>query len=120
MTNLIQDKITLEENIDGITSIKTFKVIAEKDFFDLLEVAHDLKIRTGDKVFIRETLLITPNITDYESDPIKKYCQAQGAILAKKIDDNLAVVIKHKPKYLPKWLYDKVLKEIVEIVKVSI
>ena len=52
-------------------------------------------------------------------NPIEKYCESQSFKLAKKIDDNLAIVIKKKPKWCPNFLYKKIIKDSVELVSVK-
>jgi len=49
---------------------------------------------------------------------IEKYCEEQSLKLARKIDKNMAIVIKQKPKYCPIWLYKKIIKDSVEIIQV--
>lgn len=51
-------------------------------------------------------------------DPIEKYCLSKGSVLAKKIDNSLAIILNYKPKYCPQWLYKKIVKDIVELVKI--
>lgn len=48
---------------------------------------------------------------------IEKYAQRRGWLLAKKIEDSFAIVVKPRPFWCPKWLYERILKETVEIVQ---
>ena len=43
------------------------------------------------------------------------YIQQMAEGLAIKIDDSLKVVVKPKPKWMPKKLYEAVIKDLVEI-----
>jgi len=50
---------------------------------------------------------------------IEEYCEQEGFKIAKKIDDEVAILIKPKPWYCPKWLYKKIIKDSIEIIKSS-
>ncbi len=51
------------------------------------------------------------------SDFIEKYCEQEGYKLAQKIDDSMGFVVKPKPRWMPYWLYKKVIKEVVVLVQ---
>ena len=55
--------------------------------------------------------------TNNMEDIIQKYCEQQGYKLARRIEDNLAILIKPRSKWIPKWLYKKIIKDIIEIIK---
>lgn len=48
---------------------------------------------------------------------IEKYCREQGLTLAQRIDEKMALCIKPKPKWCPRWLYQEIIKESVEVVE---
>lgn len=54
-----------------------------------------------------------------EMNPIEKYCEKQGYELAQKIDEKMAIIIKPRPKWMPKKIYNAVIKKVVEIVEVN-
>lgn len=54
-----------------------------------------------------------------ENKIIEKYCEERSYKLAAQIDDKMSIVLKPKPSWCPKWLYRKVIKDSVEIVKVQ-
>jgi len=51
-------------------------------------------------------------------DAINKYCEQNACFLAKKIDDNMAIVINHKPKLMPVFLYKLIIKKLISIINV--
>lgn len=50
---------------------------------------------------------------------IEKYCEQEGLKLAKKIDRNIALVIKPHPWYCPNWLYRKIIRDSVVTIQVK-
>ena len=51
------------------------------------------------------------------TDFIEKVCEREGYRLAKKIDDNLAIIIKKKPFWCPNWLYKKIINTSVLLIR---
>jgi hypothetical protein len=49
---------------------------------------------------------------------IEQYVEAKGHEKAVIIDSKMALIIKSRPKYCPKWLYLKIIRDSVEIVEV--
>ena len=49
------------------------------------------------------------------TSPIEKYVQRQGYILAKKIDTNVGIVLKPKKWWIPRFLYNSIVKNSIEI-----
>jgi hypothetical protein len=58
-------------------------------------------------------------IKEGTSGIIEKYAEENGYKVAKKIDEKMSALIKDKPKWCPFWLYKKIIKESVEIVKIT-
>ena len=61
----------------------------------------------------------TPALMSEPKTPLEKYCEEQGFHLAKKIDDAYAVVVKPKPWWMPKKIYESVIRNHCEIVQVQ-
>jgi len=53
-----------------------------------------------------------------KTNPIEEYCRKQGYRLAEEIDAKMALVIKPRPLWCPEWLYRKIIKQSVEIIKI--
>lgn len=56
---------------------------------------------------------------DKEKTPIDIYCERMAYKKAIQIDEAMAVVIKPKPKWIPDWLYHRVIRDSVELVQVN-
>lgn len=54
-----------------------------------------------------------------EEAALEKYTNEHAYKIATYIDNKMAIVIKPRPKYCPEWLYKKIIKDSVEIVKVN-
>jgi len=50
---------------------------------------------------------------------INKICEKMGYKFAQKIDDKMSIVIKPKPKWCPKCLYNKIIKDSVVILTIK-
>ena len=50
---------------------------------------------------------------------IEKYCEERGFKLAAKIDKGFNLVVKPKPKWLPEWLYKKIINECVGVIEIK-
>ena len=48
---------------------------------------------------------------------VQEFCDREAALYAMKIDEKLHLVVKPKPTWCPKWIYKKIIKESVEIIK---
>lgn len=49
------------------------------------------------------------------NNPMYLYSNQQAEILAKKLDYDVIALLKPKPKWCPKWLYIKIIRDSVEI-----
>ena len=52
-------------------------------------------------------------------DIIQELCEKEGYKLAKRIDDNMAIIVKKRPDWCPVWLYKKIINESVEIIEIK-
>lgn len=52
--------------------------------------------------------------------PIEKYAAENGYKIAKALDENMALIVKPCPSWVPLWLYRKVIHSTVEIVSVQV
>ncbi len=51
-----------------------------------------------------------------QPDPTAEYCEREAYRLAVRIDESMAVVVKPKPRWMPKFVYEAVIRSAVEIV----
>ncbi len=51
-----------------------------------------------------------------EYNPIQQYCDKMGYQLAGMIDESTGVVVKPKPWWMPKFLYNFVIKHGIEVI----
>jgi len=59
------------------------------------------------------------NNNKYMGSVIEEYCKRESLKIAKKIEDEVAIIIKPRPWYCPKWLYKKIIKDSIEIIQNS-
>lgn len=50
-----------------------------------------------------------------EETIIEKYSRQMAEKHAKKLDDNFWLVVKQRPKWMPKFIYRAVIKELIEL-----
>jgi len=50
---------------------------------------------------------------------IEEYTKKESLRRAKLIEGNFYLVVKEKPKYVPNWLYKKIIRNSVEIVQLN-
>lgn len=59
----------------------------------------------GDTFYTESYYHIDKEILEFENIIFNKIIDRKALMLSKKIDDNLYIFIKHKPWYMPEWLY---------------
>jgi len=52
-------------------------------------------------------------------DTLEGYCNRMGYELARKIDDSMGIAIKPKPWWMPRFLYEAVIRKSVEIINIK-
>lgn len=84
--------------------------------FDLDEyVKESMKDKT---VYRLRTNVPTIEETD-AMDIVGKYVKNMGYVKAVLVDTSMSLVIKQKPRWLPTWLYKKVIRDVIELVTIK-